>query len=136
MAVVFYRCAAAACVDDDRIKAAVFLLAIPCADILGGCAMALLGFAHVMRERPAAPLAIRDDHLCPQAAQQADGGVIDVGVQRALGAAGHHCGLRVEFALAPSLASRAGADLASGCETGVRSSRPATPAGTGPDRAG
>ena len=47
------------------------------------------GSSHVMGQRPAATLPPGDHHLAAQPAQKADGGIVDVGVQRLLGAAGH-----------------------------------------------
>jgi len=61
-------------------------------------AVACAGFAHVMGQRPAAARAIGDDHLASLPCQQADGGVVDVGVQRLLRTARHQ---RHPFARCP-----------------------------------
>ena len=51
--------------------------------------MALLGLAHVMRQRPTTARAFGDHNFTTKAAQQADGRIIDIGVERFLRTARH-----------------------------------------------
>ena len=84
MAIIFHRGAAPAGVDDHRIQTPGMFLRHEGRDIGGGRSMGLRLAPHVMRQRPAAPHAARDDHLTPQTAQQADRGIVNIGVQRLL----------------------------------------------------
>lgn len=59
----------------------------PGGDIGAGGSHRRVMLAHVMRQRAAAALAGGDHHLDPHAGQQADGRLVDPGVQHLLGAA-------------------------------------------------
>jgi hypothetical protein len=61
--------------------------------------MAFGGLAHVMRQRPAAPLPLGDHHVAAQPRQQPDRRVVDVRVERPLRAAGHQRHAHLAFAL-------------------------------------
>ena len=89
MPVILDRRAASAGVDHDGIQALAIHLARPCLDIFGRCRVALGGLAHVMRQRPAAARALGHHHLAAQPGQQANGGIVDIGVERALRTARH-----------------------------------------------
>ncbi len=82
MAVILHRRAAARSVDHDGIQPAVVHFVRPRADIGGGAVVALVDLAHVVGQRPAATRAFGHDHFAPQTGQQANGGVVDVCVQR------------------------------------------------------
>mmetsp|Transcript_28313 Transcript_28313/g.52725 ORF Transcript_28313/g.52725 Transcript_28313/m.52725 type:complete len:351 (+) Transcript_28313:6591-7643(+) len=87
--VILDRGAAAAGVDHNRIKAIAVHLLGPGFNVQGGGCMALLGFAHVVGQCPATACTFGHDDLAAQTSQQADGGIVDVGVQGLLGTACH-----------------------------------------------
>ena len=89
MAVVLDRGAAAAGVDHDGIQAPLAFFGHEGGDIGAGGGVAFGLAPHVMGQRAATAHAVWDHHLATQTAQQADGGVVDIGVQRLLRAAGH-----------------------------------------------
>ena len=89
VAIVLHRGPAARGVDDHGVQPVA-----PDFGHEGGNAarrrgLRLGGLAHVMGQCPAAALTARNDHLAAQTAQQADGGIVDVGVQGLLRAACH-----------------------------------------------
>ena len=98
MAVVFHRGATARGVDDDGVQPLPVHLGAPCLDVARRGGVAFAGFAHVMGQRPAAARAFGDDHFAALPCQQADSGVVDVGVQRLLRTARHQ---RHPFARCP-----------------------------------
>ena len=112
------------------------------------------GLAHVVGQRAATALPVGDDHLAAQPAQQADGGIVDVGVERALRATRHQRHAHLLLAQrGEDLRVVVAADRRNGLGrhfqhraqprighepggTAARSWPPAAPAGSAPDRAG
>ena len=87
VAVILDSRAAARGVDDQRVQPFAVHLGRQRADVGGGHGVAFGRAAHVVGQRAAAADASGDHDLAAVAAQQADGRVVDVGVERPLRAA-------------------------------------------------
>ncbi len=89
VSVILHRGAAAAGVDDDRIEPLAQHFGHECPDIAFRRSMGQRLLAHVVGKRAAAAHALWHHDLHPQPGEQPDGGIVDVGIQHLLGAAGH-----------------------------------------------
>ena len=86
-AVILDRRAAARGGDDDGVEPLPVHLGDPGVDVALGEGVALRVAAHVVDERAAAALPLRLHHLDAVPVEQADGGLVEAGLQHRLGAA-------------------------------------------------